>query len=161
MAVKGSDGVAKAVKEQVGSIGYIDFNYLDLYGLTPVHLQNRAGEFLGPSAASFRAALQASEWSRQGDFLAPLVHLTGSNVWPITMGTFILLPKVHPRPGQAAVALRFFIWSLLHGDTMVEEKKFVRLPDKLQAQAFKALSGVTDATGRALGLEALSAVSQR
>ena len=158
---KGSDGVARAVKEQVGAIGYIDFNYVAAHALAPVQLKNSLGEFVVPGAASFRAALQVSDWSHKGDFLAPLVNLPGSNVWPITMGTFILLPKAAERTEQVSIALRFFTWSLLSGDQAVEAGNFVRLPDKLQALAFKALAGVTDARGKALGLEALGEVTRR
>ena len=46
--------------------------------------------------------------------------------------------------------------ALVKGDQVTENMSFVRLPDKMQAFAFKALSGVTDQKGRALGLEAMS-----
>lgn len=161
MGAKGSESQAKTVKETVGAIGYIDFNYVSGYGLNPVQLRNAAGEFVAPGVDSFRAALRASAWYDEGNFHASLANLPGKASWPITMGSFVLLPKAGENSANSSQALRFFIWALLKGDQVVEGMSFVRLPDKIQALAFKNLSSVTDQQGRALGMEAWSAVSRR
>jgi phosphate transport system substrate-binding protein len=157
---KGSDGVVKAVKATPGSIGYVDFNYVAEHGLTSVYLRNAAGEYVAPGVDSFRAALQASEWRTKADFHASLTNLPGRNSWPITMGTFVLLPKVSDKSEETARALRYFVWALLKGDQVIEGMAFVRLPDGLQAQAYKALSSVIDKQGRSLGVEALATLSK-
>jgi phosphate transport system substrate-binding protein len=160
IGAKGNDGVAKMVKDKVGAIGYVDFNYVTEYGLNPIQLRNAAGEFVAPSVGSFRAALRASDWSTKGDFHATLANLPGNDVWPITMGTFVLLPRVSNKSDETARALRFFVWTLLKGDQVVEGMSFVRLPDKLQALAYKALTSVTDQNGNALGHQAMEKVSR-
>ena len=160
IGAKGGDGVAKIVKETIGAIGYIDFDYVGGFGLNPVQLRNGAGEFVAPGAASFRAALRASEWTGKGNFQATLTNMQANGAWPITMGTFVLLPKVSPKSDETALALRFFVWALLKGDQVTEGMSFVRLPDKMQGLAFKALSSVTDQKGRAIGLEAMSEQSK-
>jgi len=48
---------------------------------------------------------------------------------------------------------------LLKGDQVVEGMSFVRLPSKIQALAFKALSSVTDRQGKTIGMEAWKAIS--
>src|SRR5450830_934252 len=135
---KGSDGVVRAVQDTAGAIGYVDFNYVGANGLSPVQLRNAAGEFA----------------------VASVANLSGPGVWPITMGTFVLLPRVSSQPAETARALRFLMWALLKGDSVVEGLSFVRLPDALQASAFKALSSVVDKQGRKLGTEAFSAIAQ-
>lgn len=160
IGAKGSDSVADAVKQTVGAIGYIDFNYVAKYELTVTYLRNASGEFLLPSAAAFRAALRASEWASKGNFHASLANLAGSNVWPITMGTFVLFPKQIEASIENESALRFFVWALLKGDQVVENLSFVRLPDKMQALAFKALFSVKDAQGHQLGLDAMASFSR-
>lgn len=157
--VKGSDSVAKTVKETTGAIGYVDFNYVTEYSLGTVQLRNASGEFVSPGVATFRTALRASEWSGKGDFHATLANLQGSNVWPITMGTFVLLPKVSSKPAETANAVRFVIWAMLKGDRVIEAMSFVRLPDKMQALAYKELSSITDKDGRLIGLQAVAAIS--
>lgn len=161
IGAKGSDGEAKAVKETAGAIGYIDFNYMTSYGLNPVQLRNAAGEFAAPGVDSFRAALRASAWFSEGDFHASLANLPGKDSWPITMGSFILLPKLSDKPAETTQALRFFVWALLKGDQVVEGMSFVRLPAKIQSLAFKALSSVTDRQGKPIGMEAWSAISMQ
>ena len=105
--------------------------------------------------------MRASDWQAKGDFHASLAYLPGGNVWPITMGTFILLPKVSKQQADTSSALRFLMWALLKGDQVVEGLSFVRLPDSLQATAFKALTSVTDPQGKKLGVEAFSAMTQQ
>lgn len=161
MGAKGSDGEAKAVKETVGAIGYIDFNYTTSYGLNPVQLRNAAGEFIAPGPDGFRAALRASAWFSDGDFHASLANLPGKDSWPITMGSFILVPQVSDKSAETTQALRFFVWALLKGDQVVEGMSFVRLPVKIQSLAFKALSSVTDRQGKTIGMEAWRAISMQ
>ena len=156
---KGSEGQAKAVKETTGAIGYIDFNYISSQGLNPVQLRNAGGEFVAPGVDSFRAALRASAWFSEGDFHASLANLPGKDSWPITMGSFILVPQVSDKSAETIQALRFFVWALLKGDQVVEGMSFVRLPSKIQALAFKALSSVTDRQGKTIGMEAWKAIS--
>jgi phosphate transport system substrate-binding protein len=161
IGAKGSDGAAKTVKDSAGAIGYVDFNYLAGYGLSGVQLRNAAGEFVAPGVESFRSALRASAWYEHGDFHASLTNVQGKNAWPITMGSFILLPRLSEKPAETAQALRFFVWALLKGDQVVEGMSFVRLPDKIQSVAFKTLSGVTDQQGKPLGMEAWNSVSRQ
>lgn len=161
LGAKGSDGVAKAVKDTVGALGYIEFNHIADHGLNPVQLHNAAGEFVAPGAESFRAALRASDWFHRGDFQASLANLPGKNAWPITMGSFILLPGRSDKSAETSRALRFFVWALLKGDQAVDGNRFVRLPDKIQGSVFKALSSVTDSQGKTIGLDAWNAVSSQ
>ncbi len=151
VGTKGSDGVVKAVKETPGAIGYIDFGYVADNKLSAVQLSNATGDFLAPSIDGFRAALTASEWSTKGTFSGTLTAMEGKKSWPITMGTFALLPSVADKPEATQKALKFFTWAFMNGDALVHDNNFVRLPDRIQATAFKAISSVRDKTGMPLG----------
>lgn len=159
IGARGSEGVGKAVKETVGAIAYIDFSYVAASGLNAVKLRNAAGEFVAPGVAGFRSAMHASAWFERGDFRASLVNLQSRDAWPITMGSFILLPKLSDKSAETTQALRFFIWALLKGDSALNAVSFVRLSDKIQSYAFKTLSSVTDRQGKPIGLEAWSSIS--
>jgi len=161
IAVKGFDPMAKAVKDTVGALGYVDYNLAVRENLNIVQLRNATGEFVAPNVESFRLALQRSEWTTKGNFLASLSNLSGHGVWPIPMGTFVLFPKTADKPADTTRALKFFAWTLFHGDQIAEEMGFVRLPDTMQSVAFKLLSSVTDQQGHALGIDALTAESQQ
>ena len=160
LAVKGSDGVVKAVRETPGAIGYVDYGYVQGNRLKTVQVMNLEGEFLKPSIAAFRTALNNSEWVSQGTFATTLTNKPGKGTWPIVMGTFAVVPRVTDRPEQTLAALKFFVWAFINGDTLVQENNFVRLPDGVQAAAFGAIASVKDKAGTPLGLGLLGGSSR-
>jgi phosphate transport system substrate-binding protein len=152
VAVKGSDGVVKAVKETVGGIGYVDYGYVKENRLVGIQMRNSDNEFVTAGVGTFRAALQASEWSGKGTFNSTLTNQPGKSSWPITMGTFALVPQVTDKPEQTQRALKFFVWAFTSGDALVQSQNFVRLPDRVQAAAFKSITSVRDKSGNLIGL---------
>jgi len=68
------------------------------------------------------------------------------------MSAFVLLPRSSDKPEQTQAALKFFVWAFNHGDSLVQEASFVRLPDRVQAAAFKAIISGHDKAGRPLGM---------
>jgi phosphate transport system substrate-binding protein len=154
--VKGSDAMAKTVNATPGSIGYVDFGYVKDNKLAAAKMKNGEGEFVSPSIEAFRSALSSSEWVSTGSFTSTLTNKPGKASWPITMGTFVLVPKVADQISQTLPALRFFVWSFLNGDALVQESNFVRLPDRVQATAFKAITSVKDKTGNPIGMGLMS-----
>ncbi len=159
IAVKGSSGVSKAVRNTPGAIGYIDYNYVLDDGLVGAQLKNAAGNYLSASTDAFRSAVFMSRWFSHGDFSQSLTDLEGVGSWPITMGTYVAVPKVASETERTARVLRFFAWAYATGDALAREAKFVPLPDKVQANAFKALSTIVGARGELIGIDSLRGVS--
>ncbi len=147
---KGSSGVSAAVKRTPGAIGYIDYNYVLQDQLTYAKLRNRDGRFVAPSASSFAAALSNSTWKTKANFEEMLTDKTGSDSWPITMGTFVLVPQAADNPNAAIATLKFFTWAFLKGDSIVSGVDFVRLPDQVQARIYRELTTITDRDGKPL-----------
>jgi phosphate transport system substrate-binding protein len=154
IGAKGSEGVSKAVRETVGGISYVDFGYVRDYQLTPVQLADATGEFLNPSSDGFRTALSASDWVSSGNFTTTLTNMNRRGAWPITMGTFVVVPQVAEKPQDVLPALKFFAWSFMHGDELVQQSSFVRLPTRVQAAAFRIIASVKDKTGNPIGMQA-------
>lgn len=159
-AVKGSDGIVKAVKETSGAIGYVDYGYVKDNKLNAVQLKNLEGEFIKPSMAAFRSALAGSDWASKGAFTTMLTDKPGKGTWPITMGTFAAVPRVTDKPENTRRALKFFVWSFMNGDLLVQENNFVRLPDRVQAAAFKAITSVRDKAGNFIGMDLMHNADQ-
>lgn len=151
VAAKGSSGVVKAVKETVGGIGYLDYGYVKENRLAGAQVRNADNEFPAAGPGSFRAALQASEWAAKGTFNTTLTNQAGRLSWPITMGTFALLPQISDKPEQTKQAIKFFVWAFTNGDSLVQTQNFVRLPDRVQAAAFRAITSVKDKSGSPIG----------
>lgn len=154
-AVPGSDGVVKAVRERPGAIGYVDYASIGENRIASVQLRNADGEFVRAGVPGFQAAVSASDWIATGSFTATLTGLRGKATWPITMATFVAVPRAPRHPEQALAALKFFVWAFRHGDALVHQASFVPLPDRVQASAFGAIATVKDRSGKSLGLGAL------
>lgn len=152
IASKGSDGIVKSVKENIGAIGYVDYGYVKDNKLTSVQMAGADGDFVQPSVMSFRAAMQHSEWNSKGTFSSTLTNISSKGAWPITMGTFVLVPQTAKNPEQTTTILQFFVWAFMNGDSLVQQNNFVRLPDRMQSLAYKAIASVRDQFGQPLKL---------
>ena len=153
---KGSGGVVQAVKSTPGAIGYVDYNYVLDNNLDYTLVRNAAGVFVSPTPEGFAAAVRSSDWYLKGDFSHGITNMPGASSWPITMGTYLLLPRVSSSPGGTLAALRFLTWGYVNGDELARLAKFVPLPERVQAKAYAEMSKIVDDRGNLLGVQALA-----
>ena len=161
LAVKGSADVARAVKETRGAIGYIDFRYATENRLAYAKLRNHDGMFVAPTTGGFAMAVKNSAWSAQAKFEEPLTDKPGATTWPITSGTFVLVPRVTAEPEQTIAALKFFMWGFVNGGKLAEDASFVGLPDRVQGRIFAEVTKITDRDGRPLRWSLTSALQTK
>jgi phosphate transport system substrate-binding protein len=152
VTVKGTSGLIADVKKTPGAIGYAEYAYVIENKLNYAMLKNRDGHYVKPEARSFKAALAQSSWEKTGDFQEMLTDKPGAGSWPITGGTYVMMPKVTTKPQQTAEALKFFTWSFMSGDDIANSLDYVRLPDRVQARVYQELAGVTDPNGKRLAV---------
>ncbi|MEC5217885.1 phosphate transport system substrate-binding protein [Actimicrobium sp. GrIS 1.19] len=150
VAVNGSGEVVATTKKTVGAIGYADYAYVVEFDLNYVQLKNHDGAFVRPNANSFRAALAQSGWGKTGNFEEMLTDKPGPGSWPITAGTYVVVPRVTAQPERTAAALQFFVWAFLKGDEIANGLVYVRLPDRVQGRVFHEISSVVDSKGQRL-----------
>jgi phosphate transport system substrate-binding protein len=133
---KGNDGVASLVGLVPGSIGYLEYTYalqrLDRISFGVV--QNSAGNFVVPDAASFQAAASSADWKAEKDFHLVLTNAPGEDAYPITATTFVLMPKAPKSEERSAAAIDFIRWSLENGKAQAETLNYVPLPPALVDQ---------------------------
>jgi phosphate transport system substrate-binding protein len=152
VGIKGTSDLISHVKKTPGAIGYAEYAYVIENKLHYVQLKNREGHYVKPNAYSFRAALAQSSWERTGDFQEMLVDKPGAASWPITGGTYVLVPKVTTKPQQTTEVLKFFTWSFMAGDDIANSLDYVRLPDLVQARVFQGISDIIDTSGKRLSI---------
>jgi phosphate transport system substrate-binding protein len=144
---KGNEGVAAFVGRLDGAIGYVEYAYAKRNKLAHAQLQNRAGQFVQPSEASFKAAAAGAEWEKS--FHQILTDQPGNESWPITSATFILMHKVQDKPTQAAAALDFFAWAYKNGDAQASDLDYVAMPQSVKDIVMRSWSSVT-ASGKSV-----------
>lgn len=149
---KGNEGVAVFVQRLPNSIGYVEYAYVKQGRMAYVLLQNKAGNFVAPTDASFKAAAASANWTKT--FYQVLTDQAGKDAWPITAATFLLMHKVQDKPAAAAVSLKFFDWAFAKGDAMAAELEYVPMPDKVKALVRKLWADqLRDAAGKPIALK--------
>jgi phosphate transport system substrate-binding protein len=128
---KGNEGVAANVSRVKGSIGYVEYAYAKKNKIPYTSLENRNGLYVSADDATFAAAAANADWFSVPGMGISLVNQRGSNAWPITGATFVLMYKTPTDKAAAAEALKFFDWSFKNGKTMAAELDYVPLPDSL------------------------------
>ena len=139
---KGNDGVAGNVKNTVGGIGYVEYNYAAANRLTTTKLSNAAGVFVDPTPASFIAAASQADWANANNGVVNMLALPGAGTWPIVSSTYILVPAKPADPAKTKAALAFFEWSFTNGDKLATQLGYIPLPEIAVKQARATWAGV-------------------
>ncbi|WP_240048279.1 phosphate ABC transporter substrate-binding protein PstS [Crenalkalicoccus roseus] len=136
---RGNEGVSNTVRNTPGAIGYVENAYAVVNRLVRVQLRNRAGTFVRAERDAFIAAAAAADWSVPN--MAPdTIDLQGEKVWPITTGTYILLPTnpTAERVEASRNTMRFFDWAFREGSRAAEQLEYIPLPSEVHELVRKA-----------------------
>jgi phosphate transport system substrate-binding protein len=131
---KGNEGVAGYVRQIPNSIGYVEYAYVLQNKMAYALLQNSAGNFVAPNAASFEAAAAGADWKNAKDFFLVMTNAPGAQAYPITATTFVLMHKTPQDKARSDAALAFFRWALEKGQGQAQKLDYVPLPESLVAQ---------------------------
>ena len=96
-----------------------------------VHTQLASAEgcfFTAKYEKLFKSAASNADWSTSSNFELLLNNQPGSDSWPITAATFILLHKDQASAERIKQMLDFFSWSYENGDALAEELDFIPMP---------------------------------
>jgi phosphate transport system substrate-binding protein len=111
-------------------------------------MKNAEGEFVAPSAESFKAAAASANWGN--GFYEILTNEPGKGSWPITGATFILMHKLQDKPENAAATIKFFDWAYKSGSQMAEQLDYVPLPSNVVGMIQKQFADIKDGSGKAV-----------
>lgn len=131
---KGNEGVAAYVNQIPNSIGYVEYAYVLQNGMAWAYVQNAAGNYVAPSQGSFQAAAASADWKNARDFYLVMTNATGAQAYPITASTFVLMYKQPKDAARSQAAVKFFRWSLEHGQPQANKLDYVPLPSDLVTQ---------------------------
>ena len=132
---KGNEGVAAYVRQIPNSLGYVEYAYAQQNKMNVAALQNAAGTFVVPSAASFSNAAESADWKNAKDFNLVMTNAPGANAWPLTATTFVLVPKEAKDKAKTQAVVTFFRYALEKGQGQANRLDYVPLPTALVQQA--------------------------
>ncbi len=113
LGYSGSAGVAAAVKQASGRIGYVEYAYAIQARIPYTLLKNRAGKFVGPSISGFQSAATSANWVPSQGFATVMVNAAGAKSWPIAGASFILMKANTSAASYDTIhaVLQYFDWA--------------------------------------------------
>ena len=150
---RGNDGVAAAIKQNEGAIGYVEQAYALQNDFTYASVKNSDGSYISPTLASTSAA--GDELDVPADLGIDTINAPGAKAYPITSQTFIV---VYDDPCKAlklsadnAKALKAFLdYGLGSGQAVLERLRYAKLPSGLLDKSKAAVAELT-CDGTAIG----------
>ena len=141
-AGKGNDGVTALLKQNPGSMAYVEMTYAKLNNFPMASLQNSAGEFVEPSIDSIQQAAAKSLKSMPADFRVSITDAAGKGVYPLSSFTYMLVRKSVAKDKKAI--FDFINWGFSEdGRKVTTELHYAPLPKDLTTKVTTAMRKFT------------------
>jgi phosphate transport system substrate-binding protein len=142
---KGNDGVAAAVKQQKGALGYVEEAYALQNNFTTAAVKNKAGKFVEPTLDSTTAAGDGVKVP--SDLGISIIDSPNAASYPISSQTFVIVYKDLCKggldKGKAGAVKGFLDYGLGAGQDVLGQLQYAKLPDALKAKSQTAVDGLT------------------
>jgi phosphate transport system substrate-binding protein len=132
-----SSDMADKVKNNPGSIGYVEYQYAVKSNIFQAAVLNPAGRFVMASADSIMAACQAVEAPRWNNFSASLTNAAGVESFPITSFTWIYLRSQSSDSTRSTALGDLLDWVYTDGQQFAAQEGYSALPAPLLAAVRK------------------------
>ena len=135
-----NDGVAAAISQTDGAIGYVGLDYALGNDINMMLVQNAAGNYPVPSVASVKAAAAAVS-KVNPDNSIPLVDLPNSakDAYPISTYTYVIVPL---KSDKADELEKFVTYAIGPGQAFGPDLYFAPLPPQVVAADKKAIAKI-------------------
>jgi len=128
LGAPGNAGVAAAVKNIKGGIGYVEFAYAAENGMQALMLSNGSGKFVSPTVPGFMEAAAQADWASAQNMAASMLNMPGETSWPIVSATYILVPRNPKDAARTQRVLQYFDWSFRNGSETADRLHYIMLP---------------------------------
>ncbi|MGA3235382.1 MAG: phosphate ABC transporter substrate-binding protein PstS [Bryobacteraceae bacterium] len=133
-----NEGVAGAIKQTPGSIGYVELTFiLTNKGMQYGQVKNAAGSFINASVESVTAAAAGLT-----TFPASITNAPGPKAYPISTMTYLLIPSTIPDAKKREAVKGFLAWALKDGQKLAPPLGYAPLPKEVVAAELKQLPQV-------------------
>lgn len=142
---EGNSGVAAAIKQTQGSIGYVEQAYALQNGFTFAEVKNSAGKFVPASISAASAA--AAGIKVPPDLAVSTINSPGADAYPITSQTFLVVYEDMCKAGlsqsKASAVKKFIAYGLGAGQAVEKQLFYAPLPASLLAKTKAQLNKLT------------------
>ena len=141
---RGNEGVAGAVKQTIGALGYVELAYARQNRLPAASLQNASGAYVTPSVASITAAAAgaATVMGPASDYRISLVNGAGASAYPVSSFSWLLVYQHQMDATKGRKLVDFMRWMYGTGQESAATLDYAPLPAALAAQLTARLATV-------------------
>jgi phosphate transport system substrate-binding protein len=144
VGASGNDGIATAVKQTPGAIGYVELNYATATNLSSAAIKNADGNYVAGSTDGVTAAAEAAVADFPADFRqAPIINGAGGTTYPIASYTYLLVYQDQTDATKGQDLVSFIYWALTDGQATEATLGYAPLPAEVDQQALDQLHLVT------------------
>ncbi len=143
---KGNAGVAGAIQQTDGAVGYVEQAYALQHNFTYASVKNAAGNFVTPTLESTTAA--GAKVVVPTNLGIKIVNPSGTNAYPLTSQTFIVVYKDMCKagiPGGESAAkgvVSFLDYGLGSGQAVLAQADYAALPPSVLERSKTAVAGL-------------------
>lgn len=124
-----NDGVTATIKQTPGAIGYIEYGYALGAKVPMAYLQNKAGQFVYPSAETGAATLAAANLPE--NLIAWMFDPEGEKSYPIATFTWMLFYQKNADPKKAEILRELVEYGLTEGQKKSAQMGYIPLPENV------------------------------
>lgn len=136
-----NDGVAAAINQQPGGIGYVSYEFAVEADLAVAKVRNKDGNAVAPSTESVSEAANSVEVP--DDFRFSILGVGGQG-YPIAGATWILAYTCGMDAAKAEALKAFLAWGLTEGDALTTELNYAPLPAELETRVLAEIERINE-----------------
>lgn len=136
-----NDGVAALIKQNKGTIGYVEYGYAAKNQLKFASLENKAGKFVAPTDQSAEKTLEAVQLPE--NLRAFITDPEGADSYPIVTYTWMLVHKKYSDPAKAKAIEAMIEYGLTNGQKVSTELGYVPLPKNVVDKVATAADAIS------------------
>lgn len=137
----GNDGVAGAVKQTDGTIGYVEVAYAVANTLPYAMLKNSAGNYVDASLDNLTAAANTAKPS--DTLVVDLINQSDPKAWPITTTTYGIVNQDQTNADKGKALMGFLYYATHEGQDLGPKNNYAKLPAAFVSLIEKQMSKIT------------------
>lgn len=137
----GSSGVAAAVKQTNGAIGYASQDYAVTSGLSSASIKAKSGSYISPTVAAITAAGACLKFPIQPT--TTILNCEASGSYPIATTTFVLVYTKQSNQTTAQTLVDFWHWGLTKGQAVLTQLNYAPLPSDVAQGSLQEIAKIT------------------
>ncbi len=141
LGASGNAGVAGAVKNISGAIGYVELIYAIQNKLGYGTVQNAKGKFVEATLDSVTKAAEGV--TLPADLRVSITNSENEAAWPISTFTWTLAHTEIPNKAKAIAIARYFWWSTHEGQVFAKDLGYAPLPATVVTKAEEKIRSIT------------------